>query len=343
MLQLLPAMGKKLAINRGSFGTSRIPDQPLQDAWGHASTSSTSASSASASSSSTSPIATSASSSPTTSTNLGQGEKESAAHSSLSQETEVSRASRTRTPTRPQTTTDLFSHSDNNLGSGPTSLRQPGLVLLDGRSRRTHWTRKWGRPFYWISFFILLMSHIQTSNGLPPFNDGTSYELRDAQPFTYERNFDLAQQKVIFNPVGQYATDVTFMHLELKVSFGHYKQMFQEYNEDARKAYDMAQQVGRLDKTIKKSIVSGLSALTFPVNMASQKFAEALLKLPEVSLQEARSDPNGRYRRDAVEEEPQDLNRSRRFVETIVAVGASVISWVSEIFKYAEIQAIKTH
>src|SRR5574343_108543 len=331
MLQLLPTMGKKLAINRGSFGTPRIPDQPLQDAWSHASTSSASASS------------TSASSSTTSSTSLGQGKEESAAHSSLRHEAEVSGASRTRTPTGTQTTTDLFSLSDDNHSSSPNSLRQPGPFLLDGRSRRTHWTRKWGRPFYWISFFILLMSYIQTSNGLPPFNDGTNYGLRDAQPFTYERNFDLAQQKVIFNPIGQYATDVTFMHLELKVSFGHYKQMFQEYNEDARKAYDMAQQVGRLDKSIKKSIVSGLSALTFPVNMASQKFAETLLKLPEVSLQEARSDPNGRYRRNDVQDEPQDLNRSKRFIETIVAVGASVISWVSEIFKYAEIQSIKTH
>ena len=40
--------------------------------------------------------------------------------------------------------------------------------------------------------------------------------------------FDLAQQKVVFNPIGKYATDVTFAHIELRVPFQPYFDLAQE-------------------------------------------------------------------------------------------------------------------
>ena len=41
---------------------------------------------------------------------------------------------------------------------------------------------------------------IQSCQALPRNDFGPEYGLHDAQPFAYDRKFDLAQQKVIFNP-----------------------------------------------------------------------------------------------------------------------------------------------
>lgn len=172
---------------------------------------------------------------------------------------------------------------------------------------------------------------------------GSNSGQHDAKPFGYDRTFDLAQQKVIFNPIGQYAVDVTFLHVELKVPFGHYPQLFQDFQDDVKKAYDIAQEVGKQNKDIKKSTISGLSALTFPVKMAAFKFTETLFKLPEVTLDEARFDPLGRYRRGTSTEpvsEEQYL-RQKRFVEAAVGAGASILGFIFDIFKYQEVKAIK--
>jgi hypothetical protein len=118
-----------------------------------------------------------------------------------------------------------------------------------------------------------------------------------------------------------------FLHIELKVPFGHYLQLFQDFQDDVKKAYDIAQGVGKQNKDIKRSTFSGLSALTFPVKMAAFKFMETLFKLPEFTLDEARFDPIGRYRCGTLAEpisEKQYL-RNDFFVEVIVGAGASIL------------------
>ena len=49
-----------------------------------------------------------------------------------------------------------------------------------------------------------------TTHGLPTNSD---------QPFSYRRTHHLKEQKVIFNP--SYATDVTFLHAEIRVPYNH--------------------------------------------------------------------------------------------------------------------------
>jgi hypothetical protein len=151
---------------------------------------------------------------------------------------------------------------------------------------------------------------------------------------------------VIFNPIGQYAVDVTFLHIEIKVPFGHFTALFQDFKDDALRAVNLAKEIAKgnpLLKDIKKSFISATSALNFPVNMAATKLQETLFKLPEVTFEEARFDPQGRYRRststDPISEE--QYLRHKRFVETLVSAGASILGFVFDIFKYGEVKQIK--
>jgi hypothetical protein len=151
---------------------------------------------------------------------------------------------------------------------------------------------------------------------------------------------------VIFNPIGQYAVDVTFLHIEIKVPFGHFTALFQDYKDDTLRAVNLAKEIAKgnpLLKDTKKSFISATSALYFPVNMAATKLEEALFKLPEVTFEEARFDPQGRYRRststDSISEE--QYLRQKRFIETLVSAGASILGFVFDIFKYGEVKQIK--
>jgi len=149
---------------------------------------------------------------------------------------------------------------------------------------------------------------------------------------------------VIFNPIGQYAVDVTFLHLEVKIDFGHYPTMFEEFRNDIKKANDLAQEVGQKDKSLRRSTVSGLTALMFPVNMAGQKFSETLQKLPEMTYEEARFDPAGRYRRETrADAQEENLSRQERFAaELAFGAASTIIGFVSDIFKWQEIKSIKS-
>ena len=46
-------------------------------------------------------------------------------------------------------------------------------------------------------------------------------DSRAPLPFAYERSHDIRNQKVVFNPVGQYATDVSFIHAKIRMPFKH--------------------------------------------------------------------------------------------------------------------------
>ena len=72
---------------------------------------------------------------------------------------------------------------------------------------------------------------------LPSTSSAREYNRKgpdSEQPFSYERIFDLTQQKVVFNPVGRFATDVTFAHIELAVPYALFdtilKQLYEDFN-----------------------------------------------------------------------------------------------------------------
>ena len=277
---------------------------------------------------------------------------------------------------RAQTRTIDAARAQTRAIDAERSLARPSRRRLHHRGRPRNpqgFFRIWfqhGRRGLRLIGTLLLLSVITTTQAGPAYDPGSTFGQRDATPFTYERTFDLTQQKVIFNPIGKYAVDVTFLHMELKVNFGHFVPLFEEFKADIVAAYTLAQQVGKLDKDLKKSTVSGLAALSFPVNMAGQKLTETLYKLPEVTYDEARFDPAGRYRRDygprsdmaagsdlaadpllnqeerftesviGVGPDPL-LTREKRFIESVIGVGSSILSFVFDIFKYQEIKGVK--
>ena len=165
------------------------------------------------------------------------------------------------------------------------------------------------------------------------------------QPFSRTRNLDLTQQKIIFNPIGQYAVDVTFVHVELKVPFGHYRPLFDEFSRDIEEALKIADVGEQIIPELGKSHKRGLRALAFPVQQAAQRFGEILVKLPEVTVDAAKTDPYGRYRRDtsfSTKTNPEEeLSRDKRQIETIIGFGASIVGFVSELFRQREVSRIK--
>ena len=54
-----------------------------------------------------------------------------------------------------------------------------------------------------------------------PLINSDQPDSRAPLPFAYKRNHDIRNQKVVFNPVGQYATDVSFIHAEIRMPFNH--------------------------------------------------------------------------------------------------------------------------
>lgn len=145
--------------------------------------------------------------------------------------------------------------------------------------------------------------------------------IHKEDPFSYQRTWDLTQQKVVFTPIGRYATDVTFVHISLKVPFHQYEEHFQMFLTDFDKI--RTQLRGPYPK---KSIERSLMAIATPVNLTITKFYETLVKLPEVPLEEAKSDGQGRYKRQ---------------LDLILAGATSVIGYVWEFFKQQEINTIK--
>ena len=59
-------------------------------------------------------------------------------------------------------------------------------------------------------------------------------------PLTYERNHDLGNQKVIFNPVGQYATNINFVQAEIQIPYKHIPKQIQQARSTIQAARDKA-------------------------------------------------------------------------------------------------------
>jgi hypothetical protein len=169
------------------------------------------------------------------------------------------------------------------------------------------------------------------------------------QPFSYERKFDLTQQKVIFNHIGKYATDVTFAPVELRVSFAPFQALFEEMKNDVQAVRNISKafrQAGGKDPANRNTLMadlidSGLAAFIFPTKMAS----ETLYKLPEVSKEDAAYEAHRRLRRQALdydfEQEHLRAVREKRFVEASVGAGASIISVLWDVFKQRDINRVK--
>ena len=63
---------------------------------------------------------------------------------------------------------------------------------------------------------LLLGIPIDSVNGLIPQNDYSA-----SQPFANEQSKEIKHQKIIFHPIEQNVTDVTFLHSEIRVPYKH--------------------------------------------------------------------------------------------------------------------------
>jgi len=132
--------------------------------------------------------------------------------------------------------------------------------------------------------------------------------------------------------------------VELKVPFGHYRPLFDEFSKDIEEALKTAEIGEQVIPELGKSHKRGLRALAFPVQQAAQRFGEILVKLPEATMNDARTDPYGRYRRDtsfSTRSDEEDNPRDKRQIETILGFGASIVGFVSELFRQREVSRIK--
>ena len=173
------------------------------------------------------------------------------------------------------------------------------------------------------------------------------------QPFSYERTFDLTQQKVIFNPIGKFATDVTFAHVELRVSFAPFLSLFKEMDDDIQAVRNVSKafrKAGKKDPSNRNTLMAdildgGLAAVIFPTKMASERFSEIFYKLPEVSREDAAVEAQGRLKRQTLdydfEQEHLRALREKRQIETLVGIGASIIGVLWDVFKQRDINRVK--
>ena len=163
------------------------------------------------------------------------------------------------------------------------------------------------------------------------------------QPFSYERKFDLAQQKVIFHPIGQYATDVTFAHIELRVPFQPYFELAEELDHDVNKVKNISRMLKQTNKDdgywkerdleLAKILDSNLAVAIFPAYVALNKLNQTIYKLPHLNREDDAFAAHGRYRRatraDAQEEDAHHAYlRQKRQIETLIGVGASFIGFL---------------
>ena len=183
---------------------------------------------------------------------------------------------------------------------GPTDLR--GIIRLGG---------------YLI---LLLAAGSEPSHGFP----SDQPDSRAPPPFAYERNHDLRNQKVVFNPVGQYATDVSFIHAEIRMPFKHIPKRIHV----ARSTIEQARRKANGSENFSSSTVAALEAMEVPIDFAQVRYEDILKKLPEHDASDGLVDEHGRYKRF----DP---------VTAAIGVGTSIIGWVFEYFKAKEIQGIK--
>jgi hypothetical protein len=165
--------------------------------------------------------------------------------------------------------------------------------------------------------FLSLYLQLDTGLATDPTNE------RAPPPFTYDRSQDLKHQKVIFNQVGQYATDVTFLHAEIRVPFKHIQKHITEA---------MQMMLALLEHVkgtkFEESTASALSYMQVPILFAQRRYNEVLRKLPEHDVTGTLTHEPGRFRR---------LDP----ITAAVTAGTSILGWVFEFFKAKEIQNIR--
>ena len=144
------------------------------------------------------------------------------------------------------------------------------------------------------------------------------------QPFAFERNHDIRNQKVVFNPVGQYFTDVTFIHAEIRMPFKHIPQRVHI----ARYTIEEFRRKANASENFSSSTIAALEAMSGPIEFAQVRYEDILKKLPEQDASQSLVDDHGRY---------------KRFEPVIAAIGVGtlIIGWVFEYFKAKEVQGIK--
>ena len=167
---------------------------------------------------------------------------------------------------------------------------------------------------------LLLGAPFQSVNGLIPTLDHGPLH----QPRTYTRTHDLKNQKVIFNPIGRYATDVTFLHAEIRVPYTHISLHINQTEDFINELHKHVE-----GSHFQASTRNTLEFMRAPIQYSRIRMEEILQKLPEQDASEALSDARGRY---------------KRFFDPIsiaVGVGSSILGWVFDFFKAKEVQNLK--
>ena len=151
-----------------------------------------------------------------------------------------------------------------------------------------------------------------TTHGLPTDSD---------QPFSHRRTHDLKEQKVIFNPIGRYATDVTFLHDEIRVPYNHIGLHINQIKEFFNNLHQHVE--GSIYQALTRN---GLEFMRAPVQYARIRLNEILQKLPKQDTTAALTNDLGRY---------------KRFLDSVsiaIGVSSSILGWVFHFFRVQEVQ-----
>ena len=93
------------------------------------------------------------------------------------------------------------------------------------------------------------------------------------QPFSYQRTHDLKDQKVIFNPIGRYATYVTFLLAEIPVPYSYIELLINQTEDFINQLHQ------HIDGSIfQASTRNTLEYMRAPVKYARIRMAEILQK-----------------------------------------------------------------
>ena len=123
-------------------------------------------------------------------------------------------------------------------------------------------------------------------------------------------------KKVIFNPIGRHATDVTFQHVEIRVPYNHISTRINQTHDIINLLHQ------RVEGSIfQASTINTLEYMRAPIKFARIRMEEIVQKLPEQDATEALTDNLGRF---------------KLFLDPIsiaVGVGSSILGWVLDFFR----------
>ena len=99
------------------------------------------------------------------------------------------------------------------------------------------------------------------------------------------------EPEVVFNPVGQYATDVTFIHAEIRMPF----KLIPKRIHVARYTIQEARHKANGSENFSSSTIAALEAMTVPIDFAQVRYEDILKKLPVQDASQSLVDEHGRY------------------------------------------------